>query len=36
MEEAGFLNCVSVPNGAPSKVSNKELPPENEVSFELM
>ncbi|KAK9706975.1 hypothetical protein RND81_07G164600 [Saponaria officinalis] len=27
MEEAGFLNCVSVPEGAPSKVSSKELPP---------
>ncbi|KAL2524361.1 Primaseprotein [Abeliophyllum distichum] len=26
MEEAGFKNCVSVPDGAPRKVSNKELP----------
>ncbi|XP_022845855.1 twinkle homolog protein, chloroplastic/mitochondrial isoform X3 [Olea europaea var. sylvestris] len=26
MEEAGFKNCVSVPDGAPPKVSNKELP----------
>ncbi|KVI00684.1 DNA helicase, DnaB-like, C-terminal [Cynara cardunculus var. scolymus] len=26
MEEAGFRNCVSVPDGAPSKVSSKELP----------
>ncbi|KAG9439548.1 hypothetical protein H6P81_019713 [Aristolochia fimbriata] len=26
MEEAGFLNCVSVPDGAPAKVSEKELP----------
>ncbi|KAJ4982412.1 hypothetical protein NE237_033249 [Protea cynaroides] len=26
MEEAGFRNCVSVPDGAPQKVSNKELP----------
>ncbi|KAI3933479.1 hypothetical protein MKX01_022058 [Papaver californicum] len=33
MEEAGFLNCVSVPNGAPSKVSDKELPPENEDKY---
>ncbi|KAI3885064.1 hypothetical protein MKW98_002456 [Papaver atlanticum] len=33
MEEAGILNCVSVPNGAPSKVSNKELPPENEDKY---
>ncbi|XP_044478834.1 primase homolog protein-like isoform X1 [Mangifera indica] len=28
MEEAGFLNCVSVPCGAPQKVSAKELPPQ--------
>lgn len=28
MEEAGFCNCVSVPDGAPPKVSSKELPPE--------
>ncbi|XP_077253340.1 twinkle homolog protein, chloroplastic/mitochondrial-like isoform X2 [Tasmannia lanceolata] len=26
MEEAGYRNCVSVPDGAPPKVSNKELP----------
>ncbi|KAF3785835.1 Twinkle-like protein [Nymphaea thermarum] len=26
MEEAGFLNCVSVPDGAPPRVSEKELP----------
>ncbi|KAL8138734.1 hypothetical protein V2J09_004735 [Rumex salicifolius] len=26
MEEAGFLNCVSVPGGAPLKASHKELP----------
>ncbi|XP_052201911.1 primase homolog protein isoform X2 [Diospyros lotus] len=26
MEEAGFRNCVSVPDGAPQKVSTKELP----------
>ncbi|KAL3833743.1 hypothetical protein ACJIZ3_008479 [Penstemon smallii] len=26
LEEAGFKNCVSVPDGAPPKVSNKELP----------
>ncbi|KAI3455894.1 hypothetical protein Pfo_012557 [Paulownia fortunei] len=30
MEEAGFKNCVSVPDGAPSKVSNKPLPSEKE------
>ena len=23
MEEAGFLNCVSVPGGAPGKVSDQ-------------
>ncbi|XP_059451523.1 twinkle homolog protein, chloroplastic/mitochondrial-like isoform X1 [Corylus avellana] len=28
MEEAGFFNCVSVPDGAPPSVSSKELPPE--------
>ncbi|XP_031263411.1 primase homolog protein-like isoform X2 [Pistacia vera] len=27
MEEAGFLNCVSVPCGAPQKASAKEFPP---------
>ncbi|KAK2981400.1 hypothetical protein RJ640_017988 [Escallonia rubra] len=26
MEQAGLLNCVSVPDGAPQKVSAKELP----------
>ncbi|XP_047308006.1 twinkle homolog protein, chloroplastic/mitochondrial [Impatiens glandulifera] len=30
MEEAGFRNCVSVPDGAPPKVSNKTLPSEQE------
>ncbi|KAK4597888.1 hypothetical protein RGQ29_015417 [Quercus rubra] len=28
MEEAGFRNCVSVPDGAPPVVSTKDLPPE--------
>ncbi|XP_042020452.1 twinkle homolog protein, chloroplastic/mitochondrial-like isoform X1 [Salvia splendens] len=28
MEEAGFKNCVSVPDGAPPKVSAKEVPAE--------
>ncbi|KAH0911168.1 hypothetical protein HID58_034489 [Brassica napus] len=28
MEEAGFRNCVSVPDGAPASVSSKETPPE--------
>ncbi|KAI4297184.1 hypothetical protein L6164_037083 [Bauhinia variegata] len=27
LEEAGLQNCVSVPGGAPGKVSSKELPP---------
>ncbi|KAJ8450702.1 hypothetical protein Cgig2_021174 [Carnegiea gigantea] len=26
MEEAGFRNCVSVPDGAPAKVSTKDVP----------
>jgi twinkle protein len=30
MEEAGFPNCVSVPDGAPPRVSNK-LPDKNQV-----
>ncbi|KAM7530363.1 hypothetical protein LguiB_033773 [Lonicera macranthoides] len=30
MEEAGFRNCVSVPDGAPPSVSAKELPPEEQ------
>ncbi|XP_044496991.1 twinkle homolog protein, chloroplastic/mitochondrial isoform X2 [Mangifera indica] len=29
MEEAGFRNCVSVPDGAPASVSTKDLPPED-------
>lgn len=35
MEEAGFRNCVSVPDGAPPSVSAKELPPEEQVSVHL-
>uniref|UniRef100_A0A2P2L9A9 Twinkle homolog proteinic/mitochondrial n=2 Tax=Rhizophora mucronata TaxID=61149 RepID=A0A2P2L9A9_RHIMU len=31
MEEAGFRNCVSVPDGAPPSISKKELPPEDKV-----
>ncbi|KAL9251400.1 Twinkle homolog protein, chloroplastic/mitochondrial-like protein [Drosera capensis] len=27
MEEAGFRNCISVPDGAPATVSDKDLPP---------
>lgn len=30
MEEAGFCNCVSVPDGAPPSVSRKDLPPEDQ------
>ena len=33
MEEAGFKNCVSVPDGAPPKVSDKDLPAEEKVSI---
>lgn len=33
MEEAGFKNCVSVPDGAPPKISDKALPSEEEVSI---
>lgn len=35
MEEAGFRNCVSVPDGAPPSVSSKDLPPEDKVFFML-
>ncbi|KAH9627400.1 hypothetical protein KSS87_001239, partial [Heliosperma pusillum] len=35
MEEAGFLNCVSVPDGAPAKVSSKQLPSPDQVNFYL-
>lgn len=35
MEEAGYRNCVSVPNGAPPAVSSKDLPPEEKVYFML-
>lgn len=31
LEEAGFRNCVSVPVGAPGKVSSKDLPPKEKV-----
>ncbi|KAJ0082493.1 hypothetical protein Patl1_11518 [Pistacia atlantica] len=34
MEEAGFLNCVNVPCGAPQKASARELPPQEKVWFE--
>lgn len=35
MEEAGYCNCVSVPDGAPPKVSDKELPDKEEVLIHL-
>ena len=35
MEEAGYQNCISVPNGAPQKVSRKEPPNEEEVWTKL-
>lgn len=31
MEEAGFFNCVSVPDGAPQTVSLTELPSSEKV-----
>lgn len=33
MEEAGFHNCVSVPDGAPPSVSQKDVPPTDKVTF---
>ena len=36
MEEAGFKNCVSVPDGAPPKVSAKEVPAEDKVLFSIL
>ncbi|KAJ0082494.1 hypothetical protein Patl1_11519 [Pistacia atlantica] len=34
IEAVGFLNCVSVPCGAPQKVSAKELPQQEKAWFE--
>ncbi|XP_038712777.1 primase homolog protein isoform X2 [Tripterygium wilfordii] len=37
MEEAGFRNCVSVPAGAPQKVSTKRVPyPEKDTAFQYL
>ncbi|XP_022642755.1 twinkle homolog protein, chloroplastic/mitochondrial isoform X2 [Vigna radiata var. radiata] len=36
LEEAGFRNCVSVPVGAPVKVSSKDLPPIEKTSLMLL
>ncbi|KAL2330633.1 hypothetical protein Fmac_018214 [Flemingia macrophylla] len=33
MEEAGFFNCVVVPDGAPPSVSSKELPSPDQSFF---
>ncbi|KAJ8450704.1 hypothetical protein Cgig2_021176 [Carnegiea gigantea] len=32
MEEAGFRNCVSVPDGAPPKISRKDVPAPDQAS----
>ncbi|XP_020230829.1 primase homolog protein [Cajanus cajan] len=37
LEEAGFQNCVSVPVGAPRKVSSKDLPPiEKDTAYQYL
>ncbi|CAL5184201.1 unnamed protein product [Lathyrus oleraceus] len=37
LEEAGYLNCVSVPFGAPGKVSSKDLPPiEKDTAYQYL
>ncbi|KAI6703155.1 hypothetical protein NL676_012291 [Syzygium grande] len=37
LEEAGFINCASVPGGAPGKVSNKELPsPDKDTAYQYL
>ncbi|KAK7246190.1 hypothetical protein RIF29_41050 [Crotalaria pallida] len=37
LEEAGFRNCVSVPGGAPGKVSPKDLPPiEKDTAYQYL
>ncbi|PNY15187.1 hypothetical protein L195_g011879 [Trifolium pratense] len=37
LEEAGYQNCVSVPVGAPAKVSSKDLPPiEKDTAFQYV
>jgi twinkle protein len=37
MEEAGYKNCISVPDGAPIKVSTKDLPPiEKDKKYEYL
>lgn len=37
VEEAGYPNCVSVPNGAPQSIASKELlPPEEDTRFSYL
>lgn len=37
MEEAGFRNCVSVPDGAPPKVSSKDVPSqEQDIKYQYL
>ncbi|XP_057537802.1 twinkle homolog protein, chloroplastic/mitochondrial-like isoform X1 [Amaranthus tricolor] len=37
MEEAGFRNCVSVPDGAPSRVSDKDVPsPDQDTKYQYL
>ncbi|XP_010478498.1 PREDICTED: twinkle homolog protein, chloroplastic/mitochondrial [Camelina sativa] len=36
MEEAGFRNCVSVPDGAPASVSSKETSPEKDTKYKFL
>ncbi|GMH26054.1 hypothetical protein Nepgr_027897 [Nepenthes gracilis] len=37
MEEAGFRNCVSVPDGAPASVSSKDVPsPEKDTKYQYL
>ena len=33
MAEAGIHNCVSVPDGAPASVSEKDVPPADKVTL---
>ena len=35
-EQAGLLNCISVPDGAPSKVRDAEIKPEDDAKFEYV
>lgn len=35
VEEAGFPNCVSVPNGAPQGIASKELLPLEETGYQI-